>query len=66
MNKTKTFPLFSRGTEFIDDSVMTVEVANALIKALGKSDEEIKAALVTSMRLYHCFKCKKDFGTPPI
>ena len=25
--KTKEFPLFSRGTEFTDDSVMTIAVA---------------------------------------
>ena len=48
--KTKEFPLFSRGTEFTDDSVMTVAVAEALMDAVGKSDAEIKAALVSSMR----------------
>ena len=48
--KTKEFPLFSRETEFTDDSVMTVAVAEALLDTLGKTDEEIKAALVSSMR----------------
>ena len=48
--KTKEFPLFSRGTEFTDDSVMTVAVAEALMDSLGKSDDEIRAALVSSMR----------------
>ena len=28
--KTKEFPLFSRGSEFTDDSVMTIAVAEAL------------------------------------
>ena len=48
--KTKVFPLFSRYSEFTDDSVMTVAVADALLTAMGKTDDEIKAALVDSMR----------------
>ena len=48
--KTKKFPLFSRVTEFTDDSVMTVAVAEALMDAAGKTDDEIRAALVYSMR----------------
>ena len=48
--KTKEFPLFSRGTEFTDDSVMTVAVAEALMDAAGKTDDEIRAALMSSMR----------------
>ena len=49
-NKTKDFPLFSRKSHFTDDSVMTVAVAEALISSYGKSDDEIKAALVESMQ----------------
>lgn len=30
-NKTKEFPLFSRGSQFADDSVMTIAVAEALM-----------------------------------
>ena len=48
--KTKEFPLFSRGSEFTDDSVMTIAVAEALMDTIGKSDDEIKEALVTSMQ----------------
>ena len=48
--KTKEFPLFSRGSEFTDDSVMTIAVAEALMDALGKPDEEIKTALTASMQ----------------
>ena len=33
-SKTKDFPLFSRGSEFTDDSVMTIAVAEALMAAL--------------------------------
>ncbi len=48
--KMKEFPLFSRGTEYTDDSVMTIAVAEALLDTIGKADDEIKAALVSSMR----------------
>jgi len=48
--KVKEFPLFSRRSEFTDDSVMTIAVAEALMDTLGKTDEEIKTALVTSMK----------------
>ena len=49
-NKTKDFPLFSKYSEFTDDSVMTVAVAEALMSTLGKSDKEIKTALIKSMK----------------
>ncbi len=48
--KTKEFPLFSEGSRFTDDSVMTVAVADALLRTLGGTEEEIRAALVRSMR----------------
>ena len=48
--KTKEFPLFSRDSNFTDDSVMTIAVAEALMDTIGKSDDEIKEALVTSMQ----------------
>lgn len=49
-NKTKDFPLFGKGSHFTDDSVMTVAVAEALLDSMGKSDDEIRAALVASMQ----------------
>ena len=49
-NKTKDFPLFSKESQFTDDSVMTVAVAEALISSYGKSDDEIRTALVDSMQ----------------
>ncbi len=49
-DKTKVFPLFGRNSRFTDDTVMTVAVAEALMDSLDKSDDEIKAALVASMR----------------
>ena len=48
--KTKDFPLFSRGSVFTDDSVMTIAVAEALMDTLGQTDNQIKAALVSSMQ----------------
>ncbi len=48
--KTKEFPLFIRQSEFTDDSVMTIAVAEALLDSMGKNDEEIKAALIASMQ----------------
>lgn len=48
--KVKEFPLFSKHSEFTDDSVMTIAVAEALMDTLGKTDKEIKTALVASMQ----------------
>ena len=48
--KLKDFPLFSVGTEFTDDSVMTIAVAEALLNTAGKTDDEIRSALISSMR----------------
>lgn len=50
--KTKEFPLFGRGSEFTDDSVMNIAVAEALMDTIGKSDDEIKEALVASMQMW--------------
>lgn len=49
-HKSKEFPLFAKGTQFTDDSVMTIAVAEALMESEGGSDEEIKAALIGSMQ----------------
>ena len=50
-NKTKDFPMFGRGTEFTDDSVMTVAVAEALMAALPDAEDEwTERRLVTSMQ----------------
>ena len=48
-NKTKTFPLFSRYSEFTDDSVMTIAVAEALMDTIGMPDEKVLETLTTSM-----------------
>ena len=49
-NKTKDFPLFSKGPKFTDDTVMTIAVAEGLMDSMGKSDDEIRKALVDSMQ----------------
>ncbi|MBP5604531.1 MAG: ADP-ribosylglycohydrolase family protein [Ruminiclostridium sp.] len=49
-NKTKDFPLFSGQTHFTDDSVMTIAVAEALLDTKDGTDDEIRAAVVKSMR----------------
>jgi len=49
-NKTKDFPLFSKGSQFTDDTVMTIAVAQALMDTMGQDDPEVKKALIASMR----------------
>ena len=49
-DKTKQFPLFSRESEFTDDTVMTVAVAEAMMNSLGKTDTEIRKELNRSMQ----------------
>ena len=49
-DKTKDFPLFSKGSVFTDDSVMTVAVAQALLDGMGAGPAELYGLLVSSMR----------------
>ena len=49
-DKTKNFPLFSAESEFTDDTVMTIAVAEALMDSEGQSDGAVKSALVRSMK----------------
>ena len=48
--KSKVFPLFIRSSQFTDDTVMTVAVAEALMDTLCGSDGEISTALISSMQ----------------
>ena len=51
--KTKDFPLFSRGSHFTDDSVMTIAVAEALMSLDMEADEEaVHHAVVKAMRAW--------------
>ena len=49
-NKSKDFPLFSRGSVFTDDTVMTIAVAEALLDTAGAPEETVRAALARSMQ----------------
>ena len=52
-NKRKDFPLFSRNSEFTDDSVMTLAVADAFLSIAPNTDDvEIRRRLVRSMQTY--------------
>lgn len=52
-NKTKDFPLFSRGSQFTDDSVMTIAVAEALMSLKGEADDEaVHHAVSKAMRIW--------------
>ncbi len=50
-NKTKDFPLFCRWSQFTDDSVMTIAVAEALMSVEEDADDEtVHQAVTESMR----------------
>ena len=49
--KTKEFPLFSQGSRFTDDTVMTIAVADALLEVGEEADEAaVCAAVVRAMQ----------------
>ena len=49
--KQKIFPLFSANSTFTDDSVMTIAVADALMKAdVHPTEEEVKSLVIRSMK----------------
>lgn len=51
--KTKEFELFADRSEFTDDTVMTVSIADALMNAGGASDADaLKSALISSLQKY--------------
>ena len=49
-NKTKDFPLFCAASQFTDDTVMTIAVAEALLDKYRQGDDALRQALVDSMR----------------
>ena len=50
-DKTKDFPMFGKGSQFTDDSVMTVAVAEALLDVLPDAeDDQVEQCLVKSMQ----------------
>lgn len=48
-NKSKDFPLFSNHSEYTDDSIMTLAVAEAFMNA-GEEEADIKLQLVAAMQ----------------
>ena len=67
-DKRKDFgPLFILQSEFTDDSVMTVAVAEALLKAGKEADTEtIKRNVVESMKKWGQMYPHAGYGLPPI
>jgi len=52
-NKSKDFPLFCRDSEFTDDTVMTVSVAEAFLDMqTGESEEVTRDRLVRYMKAW--------------
>ena len=49
-DKTKVFPLWGRRSQFTDDSVMSLAVAEALLEAGDCEESEFKRVLIYSMR----------------
>lgn len=65
-SKTKDFPMFTDGSQYTDDTVMTIAVAEALMDTLGKSDEDVKTALVCSMQKWGKRYPNAGYGTPAV
>ena len=61
--KAKDFPLFSRRSDFTDDTVMTLAVAKALLSSRGQDDAAIKAALVREMQQLGRAYPDRGYGT---
>ena len=61
--KAKDFPLFSRYSDFTDDTVMTLAVAKALLSSRGQDDSAIKAALVREMQRLGRAYPDRGYGT---
>lgn len=49
-SKTKNFPLFSAETQFTDDTVMTIAIAEAIMASHGKSDKDVEKSAIASMQ----------------
>ena len=60
--KAKDFPLFSRRSEFTDDTVMTLAVAKALRDTRGQEDAAVKGLLVREMQRLGCAYPDKGYG----
>ena len=61
--KAKDFPLFSRRSDFTDETVMTLAVAKALLSTRGQDDAAIKTALVREMQQLGRAYPDRGYGT---
>lgn len=63
-SKTKSFPLFSPGSTFTDDTVMTLAVAQALLAAAPEEDESLtRCRLIASMQRWGKAYPHAGYGT---
>ena len=63
-NKTKDFPLFSRDSEFTDDTIMTIAVMEALLDAQPNADDDwIRHRLISSMKKWGAKYPDAGYGT---
>ena len=61
--KTKNFPLFCRESEFTDDTVMTIAVADAFLEAPADAGEDIiRTLLVENMQHYGALYPHAGYG----
>ena len=62
--KTKDFPLFSRYSEFTDDTVMTIAVADAFLPVQPEMDDDtIRQRVVMKMQKYGCLYPHAGYGS---
>ena len=61
--KAKDFPLFSRRSDFTDDTVITLAVAKALLSTRRQDDASIKTALVHEMQQLGRAYPDRGYGT---
>ena len=62
--KTKVFPLFSNKSEFTDDTVMTIAIAEALLNVGTKASlDEIRTSVVTQMQSWGLRYPNAGYGT---
>ncbi len=59
--KTTEFPLFSEQSEFTDDTVMTLAVAEGLMNG-GNDEDAAKAAIIAAMRKYGKMYPRAGYG----
>ena len=62
-NKTKDFPLFSKDSEFTDDTVMTIAVAEFFLDTYDlEKDEDLKVMLINTLRRWGHFYPNAGYG----